>query len=290
MREVGDANYAVEFLDTSCMPYSISTMLFAVYESQRPSGLRARTMADGSRLPRWLVMLYMVCLHACLPSPSGSFLHSSCINGGAVSSPKLMGPPRACRASTPRWTAVVGPMRAELEQSQPTAVQEEKTGPRRLEDLKVDASFTSSLFFLKLRLMLVLQRFRLCHVRAVWSCACWLLAAGCLTSPWRHSFFHKAHKLLLCLVLCVCRSFGQAGWLGRVFSLLGASRRKVFMVHSLRWLLMPIRLGSWVSGVRVRAGVVTVTLHVAYQVHYSTYVQHYGAGHLPARVQLQSTS
>ena len=27
--------------------------------------------------------------------------------------------------------------------------------------------------------------------------------------------------------------------------------------------MMPIRLGSWVSGVRVRAGVVTVTLHVA---------------------------
>lgn len=106
-------------------------------------GSELATMADVSRLPRRLVMLYMFCLHACLPSPSGSFLQSSSIGGGAFSSPRLLGPPWACRAPTPRRTAAVGPMGSELEESQPTVVQEERAGTRRLEDLKVGASFTA---------------------------------------------------------------------------------------------------------------------------------------------------
>lgn len=126
-----------------CQHVTAETPLFAVYESQRPPRLQACTMADASRLPRRLVMFYMVCLHACLPSPSGSFLQSSSIGGGAFSSPRLLGPPRACRPPTPRRTAVVGPMRSELEESQPAAVQEERTGTRRLEDLEVGASFTA---------------------------------------------------------------------------------------------------------------------------------------------------
>ena len=158
IRKVGDVNYAVEFI--MCGLWGCQHVTYQVYSStgcacrvrkaRDSPGLRARTMADVSRPPRRLGMLYMVCLQACLPSPSGSFLHSSSsIGGGAISSPRLVGPPPACRTPTPRRTAVGGPMRAKLEGSQPVAIQEERTGTRRLEDLKVGAHFhgTSIIYY-----------------------------------------------------------------------------------------------------------------------------------------------